>query len=89
MITFSSSPHQFAAPQVLTSKCPSDTYGLTPVNLFSEVPPLDPTCMHINPFIGNTQQLSFDLTIAYFFYRAVSISPRDLVKKYFIIFFLK
>ncbi len=31
-------------------------------------------------FLGNTHQLAFDLTTAHYFWRAISISPQDLVK---------
>ncbi len=40
---------------------------LAPVNLFLELYtplPLDPTYGYVNPFVGNTHQLTFDLTTA-------------------------
>jgi hypothetical protein len=44
--------------------------------------PLDPTYVYKYRFLGNTHQLTFHNTTAYYFWRAFSISPRDLVNNY-------
>ncbi len=89
MAIFSSSRHQFPAPSVLSSKCPSDKFKLaiTAHTCNSLLKGPHPFTTGSDLRVNNApshkaHQLMFDLTTAYYFWRAISTQPRDLLKSF-------
>ncbi len=78
-------PSPVATTNLRHPKCSSKTYRLAISTIFSDVCtplPLDPTYMYINPFIGNTYWLTFDLTIAYYFCQLITAGSCKIITKH-------